>query len=83
MHLALRRQMRLPLPFTRAKCGGEGAPGCRTLTDNLGDHALACPRTGLLARRSFVLEKRGSYLPLRTACLSKSSHCVIVINQSG
>ena len=26
-------------------------------TDNLADHALACPRTGLLARRGFVLER--------------------------
>ena len=54
MHLALRRRLRLPLPLTRARCGGEGAPGCRALVDNLGDHALACPRTGLLARRGFV-----------------------------
>ena len=57
MHLALRRRMRLPLPLTRARCGGGGAPGCRALVDNLGDHALACPRTGLLARRGFVLER--------------------------
>ena len=57
MHLALRRRLRLPLPLTRARCGGEGAPGCRALVDNLGDHALACPRTGLLARRGFVLER--------------------------
>ena len=49
MHLALRRRMRLPLPLTRARCGGEGAPGCRVTVDNLGDHALACPHTGLLA----------------------------------
>ena len=57
MHLALRRRLRLPLPLTRARCGGERAPGCRALVDNLGDHALACPRTGLLARRGFVLER--------------------------
>ena len=57
MHLALRRRLRLPVPLTRARCGGEGAPGCRTLVDNLGYHALACPRTGLLARRGFVLER--------------------------
>ena len=57
MHLALRRRMRLPLPLTRARCGGDGAPGCRAIVDNFGDHALACPRTGLLARRGFVLER--------------------------
>ena len=57
MHLALRRRMRLPLPLTRARCGGDGTPGCRALVDNLGDHAMACPRTGLLARRGFVLER--------------------------
>ena len=57
MHLALRRRMRLPLPITRARCGGDGTPGCRALVDNLGDHAMACPRTGLLARRGFVLER--------------------------
>ena len=56
MHIALRRRLRLPLPFTRARCAREGAPGCRALVDNLGDHALACPRTGLLARRGFVLK---------------------------
>ena len=33
----LRRRLRLPLPLTRARCGGEGAPGCRALVDNLGD----------------------------------------------
>ena len=57
MHLALRRRMRLPLPITRARCGGDGTPGCRALAHNLGDHAMACPRTGLLARRGFVLER--------------------------
>ena len=57
MHLALRRRLRLPLPLTRARCGREGAPGCRALVDNVGDHALACQRTGLLARRGLVLER--------------------------
>ena len=57
MHLALWRRMRLPLPLTRARCGGDVAPGCRAIVDNFGDHALACPRTGLLARRGFVLER--------------------------
>ena len=33
MHLALRRRLRLPLPLTRARCGGERAPGCRALVD--------------------------------------------------
>ena len=35
----------------------DGTPGCRALVDNLGDHAMACPRTGLRARRGFVLER--------------------------
>ena len=57
LHLAPRRQMHLPLPLARARCAGEGAPGCRALVDNLRDHALACPPTGLLARRGFGLER--------------------------
>jgi hypothetical protein len=32
-------------------------PGCGGASDALGDHALACPRTGLLARRAKVVER--------------------------
>ena len=49
MQLALRRRLRLPLPLRSNRCGP--SPGCGGLVDVFGDHALACPRTGLLARR--------------------------------
>ena len=57
IHLALRRRLRLPLPITRARCGGDGQHGCRGVVDALGDHSTSCPCTGLLARRGFVLER--------------------------
>ena len=56
MQVALRRRMRLPLPIAPNRCGGEG-PGCGGVADAFGDHALACPRTGLLARRAKVVER--------------------------
>ena len=45
MQLALRRRRRGP------------SPGCGELVDTFGDHALACPRTGLLARRAKIVER--------------------------
>ena len=42
MHVAMRRRLRLPLPLTALHCGAEG---------------LACPLTGLLPRRGFVVER--------------------------
>ena len=48
--------MRLPLPIAPNRCGGEG-PGCGGVADAFGDHALACPRNGLLARRAKVVER--------------------------
>ena len=56
MQVALRRRMRLPLPIAPNRCGGEG-PGCGGVADAFGDHALACPRAGLLARRAKVVER--------------------------
>ena len=57
MHIALRRRLRLPLPPAAQRCGqGAGRHGCGGALDPLGDHALACPRSGLLARRAHVLE---------------------------
>ena len=56
MQVALRRRMRLPLPIAPNRCRGEG-PGCGGVADAFGDHALACPRTGLLARRAKVVER--------------------------
>ena len=54
MRIALRRRLRLPLPPAAQRCGqGAGRHGCGGA---LGDHALACPRSGLLARRGHVLE---------------------------
>ncbi|CAE7584665.1 unnamed protein product [Symbiodinium natans] len=55
MQLALRRRLRMPLPLCHGRCGP--APGCGAQIDRLGDHALACPRTGLLARRAKVVER--------------------------
>ena len=43
MHVALRRRLRLP--------------GCGGALDALGDHAAACPRSGLLARRAPLIEQ--------------------------
>ena len=51
MQLALRRRLRLPLPRRLSRCGP--SPGCGELVD----HALACPRTGLLARRAKIVER--------------------------
>ena len=53
MQIALRR--RLPLPLSPNHCGPN--PGCGGPVDALGDHTLACPRTGLLARRAKVVER--------------------------
>ena len=50
MQLALRRRLRLPLPLRLSRCGP--SPGCGKLVDTFGDHALACLRTGMLARRA-------------------------------
>ena len=55
MQVALRRRLRLPLPLCSGRCVPD--PGCGRRVDALGDHALACPRTRLLARRAKVLER--------------------------
>ena len=55
VQLALRRRLRLPLPLCPIRCGP--GPGCGQRVDPLGDHALACPRTGLLARRAKTVER--------------------------
>ena len=55
MQLALRRRLRLPLHLSSRRCGP--SPGCGAQVDAFGDHALACPRTGLLARRAKILER--------------------------
>ena len=55
MQVALRRRLRLALPLCASGCGPN--PGCGEMVDALGDHALACPRTGLLARRAKIVER--------------------------
>ena len=45
----------LPLPLCPNRCGPR--PGCGQTADAYGDHALACPRTGLLARRAKIVER--------------------------
>ena len=54
MQLALRRRLRMPLPISHGRCGP--THGCGGQVDRFGDHALACLRTGLLARRAKTLE---------------------------
>ena len=53
MQVALRRRLRLPLALCSDRCAPD--PGCGGRVDAMGGHALACPRTGLLARRAKVL----------------------------
>ena len=55
LQLALRRRLRLPLPLSPNRCAP--SPGCGQQVDEYGDHALACPRTGLLARRAKIVER--------------------------
>ena len=55
MQLALRRRLRLPPPLRPNRCGP--SPGCGGLVDVFGDHALACPCTGLLAPRAKIVER--------------------------
>ena len=56
IQVGLRRRLRLPLPITARRCG---SPGCGNVDayDAYGNHSLACPRTGLLARRAKVVER--------------------------
>ena len=56
MQVALRRRLRLPLPLASRHCGGDRGYGCGAPSDPFGDHATACHRTGLLARRAKVVE---------------------------
>ena len=46
---------RQPLPLHSNTCGPPH--GCGGAADRFGDHALACPRTGLLARRAKIVER--------------------------
>ena len=55
MQSALRRRLRQPLPLHGATCGPN--PGYGAVVASLGDHALACPRNGLLARRAKLVER--------------------------
>ena len=52
----LRRRLRLRLPLGPATCG-QGGHGCGRRLDAWGDHALACPRTGYLAKRAKLVER--------------------------
>ena len=56
MQIALRRRLRMPLPLGPGLCGQHGH-GCRRRLDPWGDHALACTRSGLLARRAKLVEQ--------------------------
>ena len=55
MQLALRRRLRQPLPLRRSVCGPK--PWCGANVDCFSDHALACPRMGLLARRAKLVKR--------------------------
>ena len=78
MQIALRRRLRLPLPLGPRICGQHGH-GCRRRLDPWGDHALACTRSGLLARRASWSSKPGSQYAARRwerrDTLSPSSGC--------
>ena len=56
MLLALRRRLRLPLPLGPGECG-QSRHGCGRRLDAWSDHALACTRTGLLARRAKLVDR--------------------------
>ena len=60
------RSLRLE-PFAPNQCGGEG-PGCGGVADAFGDHAFACTRTGLLARRATLF-----FFSFFSACSSQSN----------
>ena len=70
MQLALRRRLRLPLPLSPNRCGP--SPGCGQQVDEYGDHALACPRTGLLARRA---KKRSDQMGNNGSCAQPHLEC--------
>ena len=56
MQIALRRRLRQqPLPLHSNTC--RPPHGCGGAVDRFGDHALACPRRGLLARRAKIVER--------------------------
>ena len=55
MQIALRRHLRQPLPMHSNTCGPPH--GCGGAVDRFGDHALACPRAGLLAWRAKIVER--------------------------
>ena len=48
MQLTLRPRFRLPLPLGHGRCGPTAS--CGLVVDAYGDHALACPRTGVIER---------------------------------
>ena len=53
--IVLRRRLRQPLPLHSNTCGPPN--GCEGAVDGFGDHALACPRTGPLAKRATIVER--------------------------
>ena len=61
MQIALRRRLRLPLPLCSSRCGSN--PRCGGAMDPYGDHAVACPRTGLLAKRPTCQSRRARLVP--------------------
>ena len=75
MQIALRRRLRQPLPLHGATCGPN--PGCGAVVHSLGDHALACPRTGLLARRAELVERAW----VRVAREAMGPECQVVPQQ--
>ena len=61
MQLALSRSRRMPLPISICHGRCEPTHGCGAQVDRLGDHALACPRTGLLARSGSAVERESVF----------------------
>ena len=55
MQVASRQRLRLALPLCASRCGPN--PRCGEMVDALSDNAMACPKTGLLARRANIVER--------------------------
>ena len=66
----LLRRLRMPLPFSPARCS------CGRMCDALGDHRSACPRAGVLRGRGVPLE-RAAAIVCREAGATVSMHTLV------
>ena len=63
--IALRRRLRWALPLAAGTCRGKT---CQKHLDELGDHAAACSRSGLLKLRAKPLEKAWAQVMREAGC---------------